>query len=67
MIDHSTVSGMTVNERLVHFKLVEAFDAAVVSRDLSTIIAILRRAKLTDAQADETATAILADPSPYGY
>ena len=55
------VAGMTVNERLAHFGLVESFDAAISSRDFSSVVSVLQQAKLTDEQAFETATAVLAN------
>jgi hypothetical protein len=66
MYDLDYLAGMTLNERLYHFGLFEAFDTAVEFRQLSSIIEILRRAKLTEAQAQETAAAVLANPSFYG-
>ena len=57
---------MTVNERLSHFKLFDEFDAAVASRQFETIIAVLLKAHLTEAQAHETASAVLANPGFYG-
>jgi NhaP-type Na+/H+ and K+/H+ antiporter len=53
---------MTVNERLAHFDLLHAFDSAVASRDFAAIFAVLRQAKLTDQQARQTATEVLANP-----
>ena len=64
--DLDDIAGMTVNERLYHFGLIEAFDTAVESRKLSSIVGVLRQAKLTEAQALETASSVLANPSFYG-
>jgi len=58
---------MTVNERLVVSGLMDEFDAAVRRRDRDAMIAILRKVALTEKGAAETAGAILADPSYYGY
>ncbi|WP_313912712.1 hypothetical protein [Tahibacter sp.] len=55
------VAGMTVNERLAHFGLVEVFDAALGSRDYLAVVSVLQQAQLTDEQAFETATAVLAN------
>lgn len=66
MNDLDDIAGMTVNERLYHFGLIEAFDTAVKSRQLSSIVGVLRQAKLTEAQALETASSVLANPSFYG-
>lgn len=66
MSDLDYIAGMTVNERLYHFGLIEAFDTAVESRQLSSVVEVLRRAKLTEYQAQETASSVLANPSFYG-
>ena len=66
MTDIDQIAGMTVNERLSHFGLFEAFDSAVASRKLSAVVGVLLQAKLTDKQARETASAILKNPSHYG-
>ena len=58
---------MTVNERLCHFRLFEAFDAAVLSGELAKVVAVLQRARFTEAQAHQTASTILADPARYGF
>jgi hypothetical protein len=60
------LAGMTVNERLLHFGLCQTFDAAVESRDISTVVEVLRKAALTEAQALETASAVLSNPTFYG-
>ena len=59
-------SAMTVNERLFVANLIGHFDAAVRSRDKSRIVEILLAVQLTPDQANETATAVLADPGRYG-
>lgn len=61
------VAGMTVNERLVHFGLLEAFDAAVRSKQLSSVVQVLIQAQLSEAQARQTAKAVLAAPQRYGF
>ena len=61
------IAGMTVNERLYHFNLFPAFEAAAKARDLQRLIGVLLEAKFTLAQATETATVLLADPRKYGY
>jgi hypothetical protein len=61
------ISGMTVNERLSQLGLFEAFDSAIASREVSAVVAVLKQVALTDKQAHETATAILADPGHYGF
>jgi hypothetical protein len=59
--------GMTVNERLVVSGLMDEFDWASQRRDRHTMIVILRKVALTEEGAAQTADAILADPSYYGY
>jgi hypothetical protein len=61
------IPGMTVNERLAHFGLFEAFDAAVASRQLDSIVSVLRQARLSERQALESAQAILSNPAHYGF
>ena len=58
---------MTVNERLVHFGLVAAFDAAVASGNLVEVVRVLEQAQLTASQAQETASAVLRHPERYGF
>ncbi len=41
MSDLDYIAGMTVNERLYHFGLIEAFDTAVESRQLSSVVEFL--------------------------
>lgn len=56
------VEAMTVNERLSHFKLFDEFHRAVASRRLQDVVSVLKKAKLTTEQAQETAETILANP-----
>jgi len=60
------IQGMTVNERLFHFGALGAFDRAVSSRHNAEVIRVLLNVKFTEAQAIDTATAILANPERYG-
>jgi hypothetical protein len=62
-----SIEGMTVNERLVHFRLLDEFGAAIRSRDADLGISILQRAKFTLQQATSTVTTVLSDPERYGY
>jgi hypothetical protein len=62
-----STEGMTVNERLFHFGPLAEFDAATRAGDLASMIEVLRRARLSEEQATQTAEAVLADPSRYGY
>ena len=59
--------GMTVNERLAYFGLIEAFDSAVACRQIEPVVFVLRQARFSDRQALETAQAILSNPSHYGF
>lgn len=61
------IEGMTVNERLTHFGLIDAFDDAVRARDLAAVMDVLIQAEFSETQARETATAVLARPGRYGY
>lgn len=60
-------SGMTVNERLVVAGQIELWDSAVLAGDKAGMIEILLRTDLTRSQAEETATATLANPAKYGF
>ncbi len=59
--------GMTVNERLYAADLLDAYEAAAMNRDRTTMIAILVRAEMTPEQSVQTTDAILADPKKYGF
>ena len=61
------IEGMTVNERLFHFGLIDRFDAAARSGDVSTMVEILLQAKLSEVQASKTAQTVAANPKLYGY
>lgn len=67
MSDIDNIAGMSVNERLFHFGLLQAFDSAVDTRQIAEIVRVLLLAKFTDAEAQETASAIIANPSFYGF
>ena len=58
---------MTVNERLYEAKLLTEFDDAANKRDKQRMIEILIKTDLTETQAQETTTAIINNPSMYGY
>jgi len=60
-------AGMTVNERLAVAGLMQAFDEAVMARDRSGAIAVLRQVELSDEQAASTTDTIFANPSRYDY
>jgi hypothetical protein len=60
-------AGMTVNERLAVAGLMQAFDKAVMARDRSAAIAVLRQVELSDEQAASTTDTIFANPSRYDY
>ena len=61
-----SIEGMTVNERLVYFGLLDKFEAAMRSRDGDLGISILQRAKFTLEQATLAVETTLADPERYG-
>ena len=60
-------STAVANERLAHFGLFAGFEAAVKSRDISAVEAVLIRAQFTREQAHYTATMLLRAPEKYGY
>lgn len=62
-----SISGMTVNERLFYFGLIDRFDVAALARDVSAMVAILRQAQLSETQAIQTAQAVAESPKRYGY
>ncbi|MBI4692399.1 MAG: hypothetical protein HY749_00065 [Gammaproteobacteria bacterium] len=47
--------------------LFAAFDRPATARDRDTLIAVLLRAKLARAQAEQTADAVLANPGRFGF
>jgi hypothetical protein len=65
MGDDDRLAGMTVNERLFAADLIEAFGAAVATRNRAEMIRLL-----TSVNVDEpawSADTILQDPERYGY
>ena len=66
-MEQQSLEGMTVNERLYHFGLIDRFDAAARSGDVLTMVQVLLQAQLSPAQASETTQAIVANPKRYGY
>ena len=62
-----SIHGMTVNERLVHLGLMTAFEEAMRTRKLESVVAVLRQAQFSQSQAEQTATSLLANPGRYGY
>ncbi len=66
-MDEPKYGGMTVNERLFAADLLDAYEAAAMNRDRTTMIAILSRAEMTLVQSVQTTDAILADPKKYGF
>ena len=67
MEEPQSVEGMTVNERLFHFGLFEAFEAAARDRDVPALVRVLLQAQLSEEQASWTATAVVTDPERYGF
>ena len=62
----SDIEGMTPNERLSHFGLLEAFDRATLWRDRAEMIRIFHRAQFPSPDAERSVDMILADPTLYG-
>ncbi|WP_197085966.1 hypothetical protein [Spongiibacter sp. IMCC21906] len=58
---------MTLNERLFHVGIIDEFDAAILSRDQETAIALLQRVELHKQEAVETVATIFKNPGKYGY
>jgi len=67
MAVNQPIDGMTVNERLAHLQLFEAFDAAATARDFDRLVDVLLRARLSREQAEQTARALIANPKLYGF
>jgi hypothetical protein len=65
--DSEAIEGMTVNERLSHFGLLDSFDAAVRSRQSVSVVNVLLQARFTEKQAHQTADTILSNPGFYGF
>ena len=59
-------SGMTVNERLWDAGIMDAWDAAVISRDRDRMIELLGRIELA-SEAEWIVDTTLANPKRYGY
>ena len=65
-LDYSSdIAGMTTNERLYHFGLLDQFDTAVKARNRNGMIATLGSAMVDDPM--QVAGTILGDPSAYGF
>ncbi len=47
-------SGMTLNERLYHSNLMDAFDEALVKKDIDNLQSILIRVKMDKEQINQT-------------
>ena len=61
------IEGMTVNERLFHFGLVDHFDAAAKARDVPAMVRVLLQAHFSEEQAQFTANTFGANPGYYGH
>jgi hypothetical protein len=66
-MEEQFIDGMTVNERLFHFGLVDLFESAARSRDVLAMVQVLRQAQFSEVQASETARAVASDPARYGF
>lgn len=60
-----SLAGMTVNERLAHFGILDQWDNAVRARDRAMMIRLLERVDVRDP--GKTADAVLANPQKYGF
>jgi hypothetical protein len=63
----SELAGMTINERLFHFGIMDEFDAAILSRDQDVAIGLLQRVGLSREEAMATVATIVKNPGKYGY
>ena len=61
------VCGMTTNERLFHFNLLQAFDSAALSRDTEKMISLLVQVQFPHSEAEQMVRTILSTPEKYGY
>jgi hypothetical protein len=66
-LSHPPLSGITVNERLFSLGLLDEFDSLVRGRKRDELVALLKRAELSDVDATSCADAVLADPKRFGY
>jgi hypothetical protein len=60
-------SGMTVNERLFHARLLDDWDSAIGARVRERAVQILGDVGVDALSAAQTVDAILRDPSKYGF
>jgi hypothetical protein len=67
ILNQQLVDGMTVNERLCHFGLMDQFDSAAKSRNVPAMEQVLLQARFSATQAKETALAVASNPKRYGY
>ena len=61
------IEGMTVNDRLFHFGLIDLYDAAAKARDVPALVRILLQAEFSEEQAQFTANTVAANPGYYGH
>jgi hypothetical protein len=66
-MNEQAIEGMTVNERLVHFGLIDQFDAVAKAGNVPGMIDVLLRARFSETQASQTAQSVAEDPKRYGY
>lgn len=59
--------GMTTNERLGYFGLLEDFERAAKARDRDAMVAALQGAKFERKAAEGIADTTLANPAKYGF
>lgn len=61
------LAGMSLSERLMACDLFEQWDDAVTAKNKDEMVSLLVETSLTERKAKQTAKAILADPSAYGF
>jgi hypothetical protein len=66
-MNQNELNGMTVNERLVYFNLLELFDQSIKTENRNLAVEILHKAKFSNERASETVDTILKNPKEYGY
>jgi len=66
-MNEQDLKGMNVNERLLTLGLFAEWDIAAKARDGDALRALLRKARFTEQQANQTVEALLANPKRYGF
>ena len=63
----SPLGGMTINERLAELGLFDEWDDAARRRDRQAMVDILLRCAMSQAYAEMSVDAFLANPEKYGF